>query len=101
MTSLLLRAKMRYKIILYRNEPCAEGGHVIKEDFGRKTEAFLKVTRESVEQDDAITDSFRSAVRHTVDFTKARGCPIARYYVKRKEAYLEYPDGSKVYHGKA
>lgn len=71
------------------------------ENFERRAEAFQESARESVDQDAAITDSFRSAVRHTVDFTKARGCPIARYDVKRKEAYLEYPDGSRVYHKKA
>lgn len=65
------------------------------------SELFPKIPTDSDEQDAAITDSFRSAVRHTVDFTKARGCPIARYDAKRKAAYLEYPDGSKVYHEKA
>jgi len=69
-----------------------------KTDFIGSSEPFLK---NSGDTDAAITDSFRSAVRHTVDFSKARGCPIARYDAKRKVAYLEYPDGSKVYHEKA
>jgi len=65
------------------------------------SELILKSATDSDVQDAAITDSFRSAVRHTVDFSKSRGCPIARYDAKQKAAYLEYPDGSKVYHEKA
>ena len=41
--------------------------------------------------------SFSKAVKRSIDSTKKRGNPVARYDIQSKRAYLEYPDGKKVY----
>lgn len=41
--------------------------------------------------------SFGRAVQYAISNTKKRGNPVARYDVQLKRAYLEYPDGKKVY----
>ena len=43
------------------------------------------------------TASFRRAVERSVAATKKSGNPVARYDVQRRQAYLEYPDGTRAY----
>lgn len=48
------------------------------------------LTAEEAEQDYL----FRKAVELEIEKKRLLGLPIARYDVKTKKAYLEYPDGS-------
>ena len=43
------------------------------------------------------TASFRRAVERSVAATKKSGNPVAKYDVQRRQAYLEYPDGTRAY----
>ena len=43
------------------------------------------------------TASFRRAVERSIADTKKSGNPVARYDVQRRQAYLEYPDGTRTY----
>ena len=43
------------------------------------------------------TASFRRAVERSIAATKKNGNPVAKYDVQRRQAYLEYPDGTRVY----
>lgn len=43
------------------------------------------------------TASFRRAVERSVAATKKSGNPVAKYDMKRRQAYLEYPDGTRSY----
>lgn len=43
------------------------------------------------------TASFRRAVERSIVATQKSGNPVARYDIQRKQAYLEYPDGSRAY----
>lgn len=40
---------------------------------------------------------FNRAVERSIAATKRKGNPIARYDAQLRQAYLEYPDGKKVY----
>lgn len=48
------------------------------------------LTTEEAEQDYL----FRKAVEMEIEKKRLLGLPIARYDIKTKKAYLEYPDGS-------
>ena len=41
--------------------------------------------------------SFTAAVENAIQKNKANGHPIARYDAGKKKAYMEYPDGRRVY----
>lgn len=41
--------------------------------------------------------SFTDAVENAIQRNKENGHPIARYDAGRKKAYMEYPDGQRVY----
>ena len=43
------------------------------------------------------TASFRRAVEQSVAATRKNGNPVAKYDMQRRQAYLEYPDGKRVY----
>ena len=43
------------------------------------------------------TASFRRAVERSVAATKKSGNPVAKYDMQRRQAYLEYPDGTRSY----
>lgn len=43
------------------------------------------------------TASFCRAVERSVAATKKSGNPVAKYDVQRRQAYLEYPDGTRAY----
>ena len=43
------------------------------------------------------TASFRRAVERSIAATKENGNPVAKYDMQRRQAYLEYPDGTKAY----
>ena len=43
------------------------------------------------------TASFRRAVERSIAATKENGNPVARYDVQRRQAYWEYPDGTRAY----
>ncbi|MGN0474944.1 MAG: hypothetical protein ACI4IJ_07645 [Acutalibacteraceae bacterium] len=47
--------------------------------------------------DDELTRRFIEAVRIENEIKRIKGVPIAGYDMKRKAAYLEYPDGSRKY----
>ena len=66
-----------------------------------------KILRGSVEHGKVIqipvhrrsrqTASFRRAVERSIVATQKSGNPVARYDVQRRQAYLEYPDGTRAY----
>lgn len=47
--------------------------------------------------DDELTERFKEAIRIDNEVKKIKGAPIAGYDVKKKIAYLEYPDGRREY----
>ena len=47
--------------------------------------------------DEELTKKFEIAINRDKDFCKNEGLPIARYDNKSKRAYLEYPNGNKIY----
>ena len=56
-----------------------------------------KAMRVSAHRRSRQTASFRRAVERSIVATQKSGNPVARYDVQRKQAYLEYPDGSRTY----
>jgi len=49
------------------------------------------------EEDLEQVKSIQKGVRLQVNLNKLKGAPIARFDVKTKKPYFEYPDGRKVY----
>ena len=47
--------------------------------------------------DDELTEKFKEAIRIDNEIKKAKGAPISGYDPEKKQAYLEYPDGSREY----
>lgn len=47
--------------------------------------------------DEELTKKFEFAIKRDKEICKSKGLPIARYDNEKKCAYLEYPDGNKVY----
>ena len=47
--------------------------------------------------DDELTERFRAAVRIENEIKRVKGAPIAGYDMKKRAAYLEYPDGRREY----
>ena len=47
--------------------------------------------------DDELTEIFCEAVRNEISRYRSLGLPIARYDRRMEKAYLEYPDGHRVY----
>ncbi len=47
--------------------------------------------------DEDLTKKFEAAINRDKEICKNKGLPIAGYDSKNKCAYLEYPDGNKVY----
>ena len=47
--------------------------------------------------DEELTKRFETAINRDKDICKNKGLPIAKYDNKNKRAYLEYPDGNKIY----
>ena len=43
------------------------------------------------------TASFRRAVERSITATQKSGNPVAKYDMQRRQAYLEYPEGTKAY----
>lgn len=56
-----------------------------------------KAIQTSVHRRSRQTASFRRAVERSVATIKKSGNPVARYDVQRRQAYLEYPDGTRTY----
>ena len=56
-----------------------------------------KAIQTSVHRLSRLTASFRRAAKRSVAATKKSGNPVARYDVQRRQAYLEYPDGTRTY----
>lgn len=48
--------------------------------------------------DDELTERFREAVRIELEIRRIKGLPIARYDPDKRQAYIEYPDGSREYY---
>ena len=42
-----------------------------------------------------ITDAFELAVQNEIDKSRKHGLPVARYDATTKQAYLEFPNGSR------
>ena len=61
---------------------------------GTKHGAAIQI---SVHRRPLQTASFCRAVERSVAATKKSGNPVAKYDVERRQAYLEYPDGTKTY----
>ena len=49
--------------------------------------------------DDELTHIFKESIRIDDEIRKIKGLPVARYDDETKRAYLEYPDGRRVYVG--
>lgn len=47
--------------------------------------------------DEELTERFKAAIRIDQEICKIKGLPIAGYDEENKRAYLEYPDGRRVY----
>lgn len=47
--------------------------------------------------DDELDEVFAEAAKLIIEKKKLKGVPIAGYDVEKKLAYVEYPDGRKVY----
>ncbi len=47
--------------------------------------------------DEELTERFKAAVRIDKEICRIKGLPIAYYDDKTKRAYLEYPNGKRVY----
>lgn len=45
--------------------------------------------------DSELTERFKESIRIDNEIKRIKGTPIARYDLKTKTAYLEYPDGRK------
>ena len=49
--------------------------------------------------DDELTRRFRESIRIDNEIRKIKGLPVAGYDDEIKKAYLEYPNGRRVYVG--
>ena len=47
--------------------------------------------------DEELTERFKASIKIDQDICKIKGLPIAGYDDENKHAYLEYPDGRRVY----
>ena len=47
--------------------------------------------------EDQLEEVFSEAAKLVIEKKKLKGVPISRYDLETKRAYLEYPDGRKVY----
>lgn len=49
--------------------------------------------------DDELTMLFKESIRLDDEVRRIKGLPVARYEKETKRAYLEYPDGRRIYVG--
>lgn len=49
--------------------------------------------------DEELTHLFKESIRIDDEVRRIKGLPVARYDDETKRAYLEYPDGRRVYVG--
>lgn len=49
--------------------------------------------------DEELTKRFKESIRIDNEIRRIKGLPEAKYDAKTKKAYLEYPDGRRVYVG--
>ena len=47
--------------------------------------------------DEELTERFKASIKIDMEICKIKGLPIACYDDENKRAYLEYPDGRRVY----
>lgn len=47
--------------------------------------------------DEELTKKFEASINEDIEFCKSNGLPVAGYDNESKKAYLEYPNGKKVY----
>ena len=47
--------------------------------------------------EDELDEVFKEAAKLIIEKKKLKGVPIAKYDLEKKQAYMEYPDGRKVY----
>lgn len=98
--------KMRLSIHKLRKKVCDVAMQEQSETASTKPKRY-KILHGSIKHGKAIqipvhrrslqTASFRRAVERSIIATQKSGNPVARYDVQRKQAYLEYPDGSRTY----
>ena len=50
------------------------------------------------DEDEHMEARFRKAVEIAKEISRAKGKPVAGYDTERGEAYVEYPDGRRVYY---
>ena len=101
-----MKRKMQLSIHKLQKKDGDMAMHKQSETASTKPKRY-KILRGSVKYGKAIqipahrrsrqTASFRRAVERSVAATKKSGNPVAKYDVQRRQAYLEYPDGSRAY----
>ena len=47
--------------------------------------------------DDELTERFKESIRIDNEIRKIKGLPIARFDHEKGKAYMEYPDGRRIY----
>lgn len=57
----------------------------------------LYVNAKPTKEDEEMTRLFKEAVKAELKKSKLMGLPIAKYDGRKKESYLEYPDGRRKY----
>lgn len=50
------------------------------------------------DEDEHMEEKFRKGVELAKEKARAKGKPVAGYDTERGEAYVEYPDGRRVYY---
>lgn len=59
----------------------------------------MKASKDFVPDDDEAMEAlFQKAVEIAKETSRAKGKPVAGYDDERGEAYMEYPDGKRVYY---
>ena len=46
---------------------------------------------------DYVTNAFNATVQNDIEVSRQKGLPIAKYDKVKKQAYLEFPDGTREY----
>ena len=62
------------------------------------TKRYYKIKLADGEDDEQQVKVIQEGVRLQVRLNELKGAPIARFDIKTKKPYLEYPDGRKEYH---
>lgn len=69
----------------------------IRDKNGRLKKVPVYTQAQMSESDQLLTEAFNRNVEEAIMVSQFRGNPVARYDVRLKTAYLEYPDGRREY----